>query len=215
MTSKKDLQQQIAELTAKHNLQTLVESKLPGFDDIYTNDFNYRGKGTKYTFTVNLDKTPLTEIPAKIQEVIKAFPPTRKNCLLFAGKEDHPTGSPYLLKWDNGIRNNSVKIDWVSGEFWAQISLPIAFYSDDCKGVFMRKVYDTEYHYFGGVSMAEINRMQIRAYQLDMFEKCRYYGGDVVNFIEEGEDPEEFECVVLNGHTPQFVEFWHKQLATL
>ena len=214
-SKKTSLEQQIAELTAKHNLQQLVESKLPFISKVYTNDFNYKSKGTKFTFTAYLTDTPLAEIADKIQDILKAFPPTKNNCLLFAGKDDHPTESPFLLSWKNNIRDNGVQIQWVSGEFWAHIDLPISFYSDDCKGVFMRKVYDTEHHYFGGVSMAEINRMQIRAYQLDMFEKCRYYGGDVVNFIDHIEDKEEFESVVLKGHTPQFAEFWQKQLSSL
>lgn len=212
-TTKKDLAAQIAELTEKHNLQTLVESKLPGINKVYTNDFNHKNKGTKYTFTAYLTDIPLSEIADKIQEVINAFPPTVNNCLMFAGKDDHPTASPFLLSWKNNIRSNEVQIQWISGEFWAHIDLTITFYSDDCKGVFMRKVYDTEHHYFGGTSMSEINRMQIRAYQLDMFEKCRYYGGDVINFIEHEDDKEEFESVVLKGHIPQFAEFWQKQLA--
>lgn len=206
------LQQQIAELTARYNLQQSVESKLPGIESIYTNDFNHKDKGTKYTFTANIEKCPLKELADKIEQIIKAFPPTRNNCLLFAGKDDHPTGSPFLLSWKNGIRKNEVQIQWVSGEFWAHINLPISYYSDDCKGVFMRKVYESEHHYFGGVSRERINKMQIIAYKLDMFESCKYYGGDVINFIEEGEDREEFECVVLKGHTPQFAAFWQKQL---
>lgn len=210
---KQTLEQQIAELTAKHNLQNLVEGKLPGFEGIYTNDFNYKSKGTKYTFTVHLTETPLGEISDKIDKVIAAFPPTKNNSLLFAGKDDHPTLSPFVLSWKNNIRDNKVQIQWVSGDFWAHIELPISYYSDDVKGVFMRKVYDTEHHYFGGVSMDRINKMQIRAYKLDMFESCKYYGGDVVNFIENEEDREEFENVVLKGHTPEFTEFWQNQLA--
>lgn len=213
---KQTLEQQIAKLTAKHNLQTKVENKLPGIESIYTNDFNHKGKGTKFTFTVNLDELPLKDISAKIEQVIKAFPPTRNNCLLFAGKDDHPTGSPFMLVWDNGIRHNKVKIDWVSGDFWCHIALPIGYYSDDVKGVFMRKVYDTEHHYFGGVSMDRISKMQITSYKLDMFESCKYYGGDVTNFVEDFAPPEEvkeFENVVLKGHTPEFTEFWQKHLA--
>ncbi len=208
------LEQQIAELTAKHNLQTSVESKLPGME-VYTNDFNHKNKGTKFTFTVYLNEnTPLWEISEKIDKIIKAFPPSRNNCLMFAGKDDHQTASPFLLSWKNNIRSNDVQIQWISGEFWAHISLPIAYYSDDVKGVFMRKVYDSEYHYFGGVSMAKINKMQIRAYKLDMFESCKYYGGDVINFIDHEEDKEEFESVVLKGHVPEFADFWQKQLST-
>lgn len=200
MTTTKDLQKQIEDLTAKHNLQMLVEEKLPGFKGIYTNDFNHKKKGTKYTFTVKLDKEPLENIAVKIQEVIKAFPPTRNNCLLFAGKDDHPTGSPFLLSWENNIRDCGVQIQWISGDFWAHISLPISFYSDKVKVAFYRKVYDTEHHYFGGVSMAEIKNMRIRAYKLGMFESCGYYGGDVVNFIEEDGNKDNFEKVVLTGN---------------
>ncbi len=200
MPTKKDLKSQIAELTAKHELQTLVESKLPGIESIYTNDFNYKSKGTKFTFTANLHTLPIEQLPALIQQIIVAFPPTKNNSLMFAGKDDHPTGSPYMVSWDNGIRDNKVQIQWISGDFWAHISLPISFYSDKVKVAFYRKVYDTEHHYFGGISMKEINNMQIRAYKLGMFESCGYYGGDVINFIEKGGNQDQFEKVVLTGN---------------
>lgn len=212
MTTTKDLQQQIAELTAKHNLQKLVENKLPGMGTIYTNEFNYKSKGTKYTFTVNLLKSDLKDIQSKINEVITAFPPTKNNLLSFAGKDDQLTASPFVLRFKNGVRDNSVQIEYVSGDFWAHIELPIAYYSDDCKGIFMRKVYDCEYHYFTGTSMKEILKIQLRAYKLDMFESVKYYGGDVANFIKDNEDKEEFESIVINGHIPQFVEYWQNSL---
>jgi hypothetical protein len=214
-TNKAKLAEQIAKLTAEYELQTLVESKLPGIEKIYTNDFNYKSHDTKYTFTVHLTEIPLAEIPAKIQEVITAFPPTRNNVLTFTGKDDQQTESPFVLSWKNNIRDNKVQIQYNSGDFWAHIELPVKFYSDDVKGGFMRKVYDTEHHYFGGTSMKQIENMQIRSYKLDMFESVKYYGGDVTNYINHSDDKEEFESVVLKGHTPQFADFWAKQLETI
>lgn len=212
METNDNLAKQIAELTAKHNLQTSVESKLIGIPKVYTNHFNYGGKGTIYTITAYLDECPLNEIADKIQIVLKAFPATKNNTLTFAGKDNQPTESPFVLRFENNIRDRKAQIEYVSGEYWVHIKLPVNYYSDDVKGVFMRKVYDSEYHYFGGTSMAEINRMQIRAYKLDMFESVKYYGGDTAHFIKDVEDKAEFECVVLYGHTPQFKEFWQKQL---
>ena len=212
---KKNLDQQIAELTAKHNLQQSVENSLPGIAKIYTNEFNYGAKGTKYTFTVYLDEIPLNEIRAKILQVIAAFPPSNNNCLTFAGKDNQQTASPFLLRFQNNIREVKTEIDYISGDYWIHIQTPVSYYSDDCKGVFMRKVYDSEFHYFPGVSGTRIRNMQIRAYRLDMFEKCSYYGGDVVNFIEHDDDKTEFESVVINGHTPEFSEFWQNQLKNL
>lgn len=209
------LEQQIAELTAKHNLQIEVETKLPNIKKIYTNPFNYKGKGTTVTITAYLDEIPLTEISERIQEVIAAFPPTRNNCLTFAGKDDHPTANPYMLRWENGIREKKVKIDYVSGETWVHIQVPISYYSDDCKGQFTRRVTDSELHYFPGESRKEIDRKEILSYKLDMFESCKYYGGSVVNFIESEDDKEEFESVVLKGHTPEFADFWQNQLASI
>lgn len=212
---KQTLEQQIAQLTAKHNLQQSVESKLPGIDKIYTNDFNYKSKGTKFTFTAYLDEIPLNEIKGKIQQVIAAFPPSRNNSLTFAGKDDQKTESPFILRFKNNIRDNKAEIEYISGEYWVNIQLPVSYYSDDCKGVFMRKVYDSEYHYFPGVSYTKIRDMQIRSYKLDMFESCSYYGGDVINYISHEDDRREFESVVLNGHIPEFSDFWQTQLETL
>ena len=212
---KQTLEQQIAELTAKHNLQQSVENKLPGIAKIYTNDFKYKSKGTKFTLTAYLDEIPLTEIREKINQVITAFPPSRNNCLTLAGKDDQQTGSPFILRFENNIRDNRAQIDYISGEYWIHIQLPVSYYSDDCKGVFMRKVYESEYHYFPGVSDTRIRNMRIRAYKLDMFESCSYYGGNVTNYINHEDDREEFESVVLNGHTPEFSDFWQNQLKTL
>jgi hypothetical protein len=207
------LDQQIAELTAKHNLQLEVESKFPGLK-VNTIFSNRKDLGTTKLFWVKLEDCPLHEIKDNIQRIISAFPPTAK-AMIYKGSKYEETASNFLLRWDNGIRDRKAQIEYVSGEFNAHIDLPVSFFSDDVKGPFHRKVYDTEHHYFGGVSMAEINRMQILAYKLDMFENMQYYGGDCTSYIKDAEDRAEFESVVFTGHVPEFSEFWQKQLASL
>jgi hypothetical protein len=210
-TQNKDLQSKINELTERHNLQQEIESKLPGLD-IYTNFFSHKSLGTTKTFTVKLQDTPLNKIADIIQTVITEFKPSSNAKLSFAGKNDVETNSPFVLRWKNDVRSNIAQIDYVSGEYWIHIDLPIGYYSDDVKGVFQRKVYDSEYHYFTAKSQRAIDNMRLIAYQLDMFESVKYYGGDVVNYINHDDDKAEFESVVLKGHTPEFADFWANQL---
>lgn len=193
-TTAEDLNKQIKELKAKHKLQTDIEKKLPGIK-IYSNHFDY--KGHKYTFTAKLEEEPINELADKIQQVIKAFPPTKNNTIYTASK-DQKTESSFVLKFENGIRHNKVKIDYVSGKYWIHIDLPVKFYEGVIEP-FTRGVYDCEYHYFGGTSMTEIKRMQIRAYKLRKFDHVKYYGGDVACYLAKAEFKETFEKIVLTG----------------
>lgn len=219
----KELNKEIAALKAKHKLQNSVEKKLKGIDPdrIYTNDFDYKKHGTKYTFHVRLCSDgfnkpgiPFADLRRTIQQIIKAYPPTRKNTI-YTASDDQPTASGFVLRWDNGYNREKVTIEWNSGKFWAHIDLPIEFYSNDCKEYFTRKVYDCEHHYFLGVSYAEIQRKQLPAYRLAMFERIQYYGGSVTNYVKNVEDVEEFEFLLLNGHIEQHADLWQKQLTEM
>jgi hypothetical protein len=222
-TRKNDLKKQIAELTAKAELQERVENKLPFIDPekIYTNEFNYKKRGTKYTFTVRLNSEghpfnkigiPFSQLRETIKNIVHVFPPTNKTTVYLAS-EDVPTAANFVLKWDNSCTGRyKASIEWVSGEFDCQIDLPIDFYSNDVKGVFQRHISDSEYHYFPGTGYTELRRRTFTAYKLDMFEHIKYYGGNVTNYAKYPEQVAEFEHVVLNGHTPQFADFWQKEL---
>lgn len=209
-----DLQKQIAELTAKHELNERIQNLLPGLKASGFL-FSYKKRGTEYSVNIDLIETPLPEISGAIQQVLNAFIPDRNAVVSFAGKDDQPTESPFILNWNNGVREKHANIEYNSGEYWVKISVPVNYYSDDCKGVFMRHPSDSEYHYFPGMSADRIRKTELRAYKLDMFEKIGWYGGNVTNFINHEDDREEFESVVLKGHTPQFAEFWQNQLKTL
>lgn len=218
------LNQQIKELKAKAKLQETVEKKLPFLDPeiIGTHHYGYkdkRGESGHIWIDLHSEGYPFNKKGAKlgelrelIQKITKAFKPAKLATVYLASK-DVLTASHYVLRWDNGCKGNfKCSINWVSGEYSMTINLPIDFYSDDCKGVFMRKLYDSEYHYFIGMAQAELNRMQVRAYKLDMFESIKYYGGDVTNYIEDADDKEEFEFLLFNGHVKQHADFWQKQL---
>jgi len=214
MTKANDLKKEIAELTAKHKLQTSAEKRLKGFK-ILTFLFSYKKRGTEFNISVDLKDVKLSEIPAALKTITTAYKPTKNAVLSSASGPDVETASAYRLNFKNEIRENYVEIEYVSGKHQISIKLPIAFYSDDIKGVSMGAVTDCEYHYFGGVPMHKIRAMQLRVYSLDLFEKFKYFGRTVVNYIKDVEDKAEFEHVVLNGHTPEFTEFWHKQLNSL
>lgn len=209
-TKKSELETKIAALQAEYELQETVTKKLPGIDQdlIHTHHFDYKKRGTKYTVNVNLagnifgqDSLPVDKINTVIQQVIKAFPPTKKATVYTAG-DDKPTESKFILRWKNsaGGHASTAEISYVSKEYEIDVQLPLDFYKEVYEP-FHRKLYDCEYHYYVGTSHSELLRMQIRAYRLKSFafERMSYYGGDVVNYAARPECVAEFEKIVLTG----------------
>lgn len=195
-----DLEQQIAELKAKHELQQSVEAKLPN-EHIYTNLFDYDGH--KFTMTVHLQDAELDTIQGRLKKIVEAYPPTENAKTVINGKNKSKTLSPYLLKFRNETRGKlNVQLEWISGEFWVHVDLPLQYYSL-AVAYFNRKIYDTQYHYFVGVSMAELRNITVRAATLSdpqvKFHRVPYYGGDVHWSVINKQHVKEFEDLVLNG----------------
>ena len=210
------LAQKIAELTAKHNLTESVKNALPNLTTSAF-PFDYKKRGTKYSVHVNLLKTPLKDIKTAIEQVIAAYPATKNFSLEFASSTVN-TENPYTLRFKNGVRGNSASLEYVSSEYCIHIDIPVSYYSDDVKGVFMRGVTDCEYHYYTGVSMIKIKEIQLTCYKLDLFDNKKYFGGDVVTYLadaRDNEDVKEYESVLLTGHTPEFSEWYQTQLENL
>jgi hypothetical protein len=211
MPTSAKLKAQITELMQREKLQSSVEKKLKGFN-VSSMLFAYKSKKTKYSITVDLINEPLENIRKKIQKVLKAFPPSGNNTIYMSG-QDQPTESPFVLRFKNGHYDPYVaQIDYTSKDYWIHINLSVRFYSDDIKGVFIRKVYDSEYHYYIGVPMNKLRKLTKQAYRLDVFENVSFYGGEQVAHTTSKEEAEEFNYVVLNGHTPEFGKFWQDQL---
>jgi hypothetical protein len=209
----KGLNKKIEELKERDKLDKQVARKMRGIAPVSAFPFGYKAKGTDVSLTVNLTKVPLNQVARKIADTLNVYKPTCNNLLMFAGKDDQPTASPFVLRFDNPCTNiGHCTIDYISGKNWIHIDVPLSFYSDDVKGVYMRKVYDSEYHYFTGVSMERLHKLQLRAHCLDMFEVVKYWGGDAANYVTDPADAEEFAHVVTKGHTKEFADFWAKQL---
>jgi len=202
----KTLQEEIAELTAKHTIQEQGQNMFPDLK-LHCYAFSYKEKDTKYSINIDLLKESYGEVKYSkdeilihIQTIISTLPPTKNNILTFASSKDIHTLNPYILHFDNDVHKNSAQIQYVSGEYWVHISLPISFYEgEEILEPYRRNVSDSEYHYFGGTSMSEIRIMQLRAYRLRMFDHTKYYGGDVNCYLMKEEEKEQFESIVLTG----------------
>lgn len=202
----KTLQEEIAELTAKHNIQAQGQNMFPDLK-VFCHAFSYKEKDTKYCINIDLLKESYNEVKytkdeilTHIQTIIATLPPTKNNVLTFASGKDIHTVNPYVLHFNNGVNTHNAEIQYISGEYWVHIKLPISFYEgDEILERYSRNVSDSEYHYFGGTSMSELRRMQLRAYRLRMFDHTKYYGGDVNCYLMKEEAKEQFESIVLTG----------------
>jgi hypothetical protein len=207
-----ELEKEIAELTAKHELQQRMDKALPD-SEIWAHTQNHSQLGTKFTVHVDLMETPLHQIKAEIERVLQAFSTDKNHILTHPKHEGTETVSPFCLMFQNkGKHGNTCAITYVSGENWMHIALPIDYYSNDVKEPFQRKIYDTEYGSYEGHSYSELSKMTTIAYRLGMFKSISWYGGDVTHHIINPDEKVEYESVVLTGHIPQFTEGWQESL---
>jgi len=167
------------------------------------------------TVFIDLEKVKISEISSILKEITNKYPATRlTKDIDYKGKKKH--FSPYLLLTESNINTGGrVILEYTAKDFNIRITMPIKFYSDDIVGYSMRGVTSSEHHYFGGVSMKEISRRRVEKRSFDLFTSLDYYGGSTKCIIEDIEDLEQYNCVALNGHTPEFLEFWETQKENL
>lgn len=166
--------------------------------------------------TIDLLKTPRPRIQQILRDIkrrvyLDLATPTKIADQL----TDHK--SPFRFAVENGIRTIETRISfWIHlpgdqlGQIW--VAVPLNFYSDDIIGHGYRKVFDTQKHYFPGMSDRKIKELEIPSAWLDLFERINWYGGNKDTLVTNQEDVEEYEHVIFNGHTPEFTEFWTNTL---
>ncbi len=198
------LEEKIAKVTAEHNIEVALEKRLTKVKKILPDlDINicentWKSDETEFSVRVDLTKQMLGAIPSVLTKIIEAFKPTRNNFLGFAGHGDIQTESPYLLRAKNGINTKEFTLEFMSGQYDLRIKLPVDHYKEVLhKG--SRGVTDSELHYYGGTSMAEIRKMSLNTNCINLFETQPYYGGDIVSHILDKKQMEEFEYVIING----------------
>lgn len=117
-----------------------------------------------------------------IKNILQTLQPSNINTRIgFAGKEDYIINSPYGLNLKNPCSPNSwnyfhVKIQYTCNEHEISIQIPVEL----LKGFLtnsMRKIDDSEHHYFTGVSMKDLRNMTVFSYSFNK-DQISWYGGD-------------------------------------
>jgi len=201
----KTLEQQIEELTAKHNLETTVKGMFPDLKVITfaSTDKHY---GSKYYVSIDLKSTSYGEerltreqVQERVIEIVKTCPTTETTNRVYKNSGDEITASPFVLNFNNGVNDQYCSIEYVSGEFNIHIKVPISYFDDDLIYHSMRGITDSEYHYFTARSRKELAEIRIRVADLRGFKEVKYYGGSIKKYITEPDYREEFDTIVLTG----------------
>lgn len=166
--------------------------------------------------TIDLTKTPLANVHEILTDIkLRAYLDVVQPTKICDQLTDHK--SPFRFRIENGINEIEASIKFfvkLDGGQIGQISIdvPLAYYSDDIIGHGYRGVYETQRHYFPGMSAQRIGKLKIPCAWLELFDRINWYGGDKETLVMIQEDVEQFEHVIFNGHTPEFTEFWTNQL---
>lgn len=161
------LKQQIAELTAKHELDEFAKNLFP---DIKTMSV-LSGKNKRIYFTPD---------PIDFKKIIDKLPPSETNFTLSgASGMIAELSTPYRIDIDNPCRPNNfspfrIDISYKSGDYEISIELPINAVSNwVTTGV--RTITDSEYHYF--INESNLHKKQVMCYSFKS-PQVNWHGGN-------------------------------------
>lgn len=188
-----DLQDKIDEVIRKHQLDGKAEALFPNYNamgypsgdrDVFSIDLTDRSETVKEDLLDILDKMPKTNVGYVIN---------------LSGKKVLALSFRFTMI-NTPTSGSHVLLCYSSNESDLRIKIPRVYYSNDIIGVHQRRITSSEHHYFLGESMANLGRIRLTAYQMDMFERITWYGGDVSTYINHEGDVEEWEHICLNGN---------------
>lgn len=191
------LEAQIEKLKAEHAFKSDMETRFGNYKILA-----YSSASKEYDSCVNFDLTgvPISDIPAHIKYIIGSLRCKETETLIgSASGKNWLNMSGYTLRFDNGISDQHADIKYLSNRISVTIKVPVNFYQGIILTSFTRSVTDSEYHYFGGTSMDQIRKMQLRAYKLNIFKEIVWYGSDVTMWIDDIDLREVYEQVLFNG----------------
>lgn len=189
----KSLDEQIEELKKEHNFKSEMETLFGQYEYLaYVHDC----KESDFTITLQLRKYAFPELIENVLKgIITTLPVTNTQTKL---SDIAVSYSPFRFDYQNNINDNYVLLSYYSNRIHVRIEIPISFYEAINKRDF-RKVYDSELHYFGGISQRQINEMRILKYTSQYFDTINWYGGDVSVYCKSDEMTEQFNEMVLTG----------------
>jgi hypothetical protein len=110
-------------------------------------------------------------------ELLKAFKPSTD--FIEVGNDKKRIESPFRVTIENPCKYaRFVSVSWQSGEYNISAKLPESLLSDFLTPT-KRNLYDSEYHYFTGVSMRKLREMQVLKMNFKA-PQINFYGGKVV-----------------------------------
>lgn len=167
----KDLQLQIAELTAKHELETFAQNMFPSLKVLSILSNN------KKRFVITAENSE------HFNEIISKLPPTNPTTTIgYASKEPTLLNTPFRIDLDNPCKTSEyskfkLKIDYISNDIHVDIELPIELIKEWVYAT-NRNITDCEYHYFTGSSMVELRKIKVRCYAFNTPSQISWFGGN-------------------------------------
>lgn len=168
--TKPSLQEQIAELTAKHELQEYADNLLPALDKM---TILSSGKKRIIVRAKTIDE---------FKQAFSALPPTNHTTLIgSATSKEKVLNVPYRVDIDNPASPNQYhnfkfEITYRSNNIEVNIEMPIGFINEFTSRS-DRNVSDSEYHYFTGVSEQKLRTMKVMCYNFKGAQ-ISWYGGN-------------------------------------
>jgi hypothetical protein len=167
-----ELNAKIEHLKIEEKLKAFADSKIEGVK------FNHRADAEFYTKRDKCIKDKSLFIypsdAAEFKKVFEAFKPT--NSYFIEGGKNTRVEAPYRITIDNpAAHERTIKIQWEYNDILIYCTLPEALISDFLTKT-DRGVYDSENHYFTGLSMAKIRNIRLLKMNFKA-PQINYYGG--------------------------------------
>ena len=171
MKNSTKLQQEIAELTAKHQLAEYADSIFPTLDKLTL--LGIRSQKRVIIRAKNKDE---------FKQVLTTLPPTNHVSVIGSStSKEKELNVPFRLDIENPCAPNSyskfiLKIEYTHNDIELSIELPIeSIIEFTTTGT--RNITDSEYHYFTGTSYAELRKIKVRSYSFKS-DQISWYGGN-------------------------------------
>lgn len=174
MTHSKTKEQQIADVKSQAQKKIRgIETEFKIRDIIPDVDFKFITSNNCAVFNVTSRD--------EMDKVLQTFPPINKSIVIKPIGKEKIVNSSYRVDIDNPATVNSVsrhemRISYVTDDINVTIKLPIDMV-EEYVYEYQRKINDTEYHYFTGLSHRQLRDKKVRAYKFKNSNVITWYGG--------------------------------------
>jgi hypothetical protein len=175
-----ELNAKIEHLKIEKKLKAFADSKIEGVK------FNHRADAEFYTKRDKCIKDKSLFIypsdAAEFKKVFEAFNPS--NSYFIEGGKNTRVETPYRITIDNPPKyGRTIKIQWDYNDILIYCTLPESLISDFLTQT-ERGVYDSEFHYFTGLSMMQLKNLRLPKMNFKA-PQINYYGGSCTLICEE------------------------------